>query len=446
MFPKHSQHPMDQSSPSMMFSYARSADNRVRPALIPAPSSKTKTVDSGDDPSSDHEPQNTHHGHSPTMIIPSHSFRPHGTHKYPAVVPSKGSDDIIIIPTRSQSIPWTTTTPTHSSTRKPLSGSFIFPSTPPPTNPRPIHLPRASTERIVFSSSKRKQKPAFVASPTATPQYEKPTGHTSPRLMMPKYISNGLPYHRTPRLVTALAAFSNTRSALSLSMILPLLLFYSDMITRIQLRSTCHLYRLAFHAYMRSRMELEDVRFDPLAADPSRMVHVRDWQAKFPTGAPKVWMNLRLVEVWRDVEKAELQVPLIREERASFFFFARLPCVPKDEWTVEKYLAGLEKQTRVRLRRHERRTRTGIDHEVFGRVEKETWHRVKGPAWYTVEDLARILNQRYETWTRKRHRYSLKDGGDHTEEGWKRTVGLRWDKSLEGYVFDASRMEGWNYP
>jgi hypothetical protein len=153
---------MNHSLHSMVLSHVKNVEDRPRPAFMLTPSSKSNADNPGNGPFGEQQ-QSIHRAHHSTMFLASHSFRPFESYQSSRAARSSNDRNRVDIPSaRSQSIPGTVATPTHSSIRKPLSGSFTFLPTPPPTNPRSAPFPRVLAARHVFSpSTQNNQRPKF---------------------------------------------------------------------------------------------------------------------------------------------------------------------------------------------------------------------------------------------------------------------------------------------
>jgi hypothetical protein len=235
--------------------------------------------------------------------------------------------------------------------------------------------------------------------------------------------------------------------------LLPLLFRFSDTLVRIQLRSTCQLYRRAYYTHSRSILTTDDVLIYPLQFD---VVLVRDWHVGFSSkGAlrERSWSALILQPTFRSATELELSCPLIDTASFASYSFGRLPSIPLSAWSDQTYMSSRTSKAyhgRCSLVRI-----SGVPHSTFGYVSCERWLAAHALSYFTVRDVARICSSAYVPWHHRlanhgssstRHAPSLDlhyRGLAH--EIMKGVLAIRVDTARQGYVFDPLDMPGHTY-
>jgi hypothetical protein len=247
--------------------------------------------------------------------------------------------------------------------------------------------------------------------------------------------------------------FSNL--SLVVHTLLPLLFRFSEIITRIQLRSTCRLYRHAYYSDSRLHLSIDDVLIYPLQFD---LVLVRDWHVYFPsTTTHRTHASLALRHVFRPATKLELSSALMFTSSLTLYVFGRLPFISASSWTKERHVSN--SYSRQRCGRCTQADAAGVNHAIFGCIDRERWNAALALSHFTVQDIARICASAYSPWHLPRDesnfvrlhqsdRVPSLDPTLHQSTRWfmRCALAIRWDETLSGYVLDPLNMPGYAYP
>ena len=189
--------------------------------------------------------------------------------------------------------------------------------------------------------------------------------------------------------------FSNKSTLVHI--LLPLLLAASDDITRIQLRSTCRLYRSIHCATRFQRLSVEDLGIHPFLPGS---VSTRDWdmvlndntddESEFDEDHNKHVLRPTYVSA----SLSELDRVLVPGYTFKVYVYARPPCIPEDDWHEDLYQRPQKTPSGCHLL-----VVTGVPHTLFGRVDKEIWTmRRPGSGGFTIRDIAQICAGRWSAY------------------------------------------------
>jgi hypothetical protein len=241
-------------------------------------------------------------------------------------------------------------------------------------------------------------------------------------LNLPKFYSTAASAH----------IFSNS-SPLAHSL-LSILYDVADIFTAIQLRSVCKLYQTLYYSSRARRLSIEDIRIDPFQ---SNVALLSDWRVVVENDG-KDERRPYLRPMFVSATHRELDIVLCPSSTLDIYFYGRIPCIQEEAWDPASYSLLDDKPSGYKLIQSNH-----VGSPLFGSVDKERWAISASSRGFTIRDLTRISTWRWIRYANART--SSKDIQNCTTAVYGRSMPLRYDKQLNGYVLDALQMPNFSY-